>query len=109
MPVFSSSSVRRQPTPAQESDDWSNAVGTWKVGKRDDFNGVPRPRSVQSGDTKLVSNFDPVSGRHHIGHFSVGRLGWKNQRKGEAPTWLQHQVSKPCTSIFESIVFCGKL
>ena len=88
MSVYAS---ERAPTPAQDAE-WASTVGTWKIGQRDPLGPERGGRQAKpSGDTRLVSNFDPVSGRHHVGLFSVGRQGWRNQRRKEAPAWIQHQ------------------
>ena len=88
MSVYASA---RAPTKAQDVD-WASTVGTWKIGQRDPL-GPERGgcQAKPSGDTRLVSNTDPVSGRSHVGLFSVGRQGWRNQRRKEAPAWIQHQ------------------
>ena len=78
MSVYAS---ERAPTPAQDAE-WASTVGTWKIGQRDPLGPERGGRQAKpSGDTRLVSNFDPVSGRHHVGLFSVGRQGWRNQRR----------------------------
>lgn len=105
--IYASSSILRQPTPAQETADWTSTVGTWKIGKRNLVDEL-RVHNTPSGHTKLVSNFDPVSGRHHIGLFSVGRQGWRNQRKrsiavnrelGEQKFVMKENAATPDSSV----------
>jgi len=82
--------------PRQESD-WSAAIGTWKIGRRDDalslLSGVRR--TTTNSDTRLVGNYDPVTGKHSVAHFSVGKAGWRNHRKKPAPEWMMHAHSHP--------------
>jgi hypothetical protein len=92
MPVYSS--VARAPTPARSdaASEWGSTVGTWKIGQRDplcraELGGRAKPNS----ETRLVTNLDPVSGRKIVGLYSVGHQGWRNQRRKEAPLWIQHQ------------------